>query len=412
MRLIYSIGLSVYLFGVKIAAMRNAKAKAWLKGRKGLLKKIKTEVVGKGPVVWVHCASLGEFEQGRPLIEEIKRRFPEKKILLTFYSPSGYEVQKDYKGADFIYYMPLDKRRNARRFIKYTNPEKVFFIKYEYWYNYLSILKKKKVPVYYVSAIFRKEQLFFKPRGRWYRKMLKKATHFFVQNPQSERLLNNIGIKQVTVCGDTRFDRVAHISENVKPLPLVDKFVRGRFALVVGSSWKAEEALILQYTRKNPNIRVILAPHEVNPENIGRIMQLFGDSAILYSNLNENNMTDKSILVIDCYGLLTSLYQYGNAALVGGGFGTGIHNVLEPATFGMPIIFGTNYERFREAVELVEQNCAFPVTNIEEFNLIVNRLTYDTKTVENISRQAALYVKHNVGATNKIIEATFSTENC
>jgi 3-deoxy-D-manno-octulosonic-acid transferase len=407
MRILYSIGLSVYLFIVKIAALRNPKAKLWLNGRKRLLKRIKTEVAGNGPVIWVHCASLGEFEQGRPLIEEIKRKFPEKKILLTFYSPSGYELQKNYSKADFVYYLPLDKRRNARRFIKYINPEKVFFIKYEYWFNYLSILKKKKIPVYFVSAIFRQEQLFFKRKGRWYRKLLKKVTHFFVQNPQSERLLKNIGIENVTVCGDTRFDRVAHISDNVKPLPLVDKFVRGRFSLIVGSSWKAEDALVLQYIRTHPNIRVILAPHEVNAENLAKTMQLFGDKAILYSNLTEKNIADKQVLVIDCYGLLTSLYQYGNAALVGGGFGVGIHNVLEPATFGMPIIFGPNYERFREAVELVEQNCAFPVHNIEDFNVIVNRLTYDTKTVENISKQAAMYVIHNVGATMKIIDATF-----
>jgi 3-deoxy-D-manno-octulosonic-acid transferase len=407
MRLLYSIGLSLFLFGLRIASLRNPKAKLWLKGRKRLLKKIKTEVAGKGPVIWVHCASLGEFEQGRPLMEEIKRRDPEKKILLTFFSPSGYEVQKAYKGADFIYYMPLDKRRNARRFIKYTNPEKVYFVKYEYWYNYLSLLKKKKIPVYFVSAIFRKDQLFFKRRGRWYRKMLKEVTHFFVQNSQSEELLKKIGIENVTVCGDTRFDRVAHISDNVKPLPLIDKFVRGRFTLVVGSSWKAEEALVMQYVRKMPNIRVILAPHEVIVENLGRIKKLIGNDMILYSELTEKNMADKTVLVIDCYGLLTSLYQYGNAALVGGGFGVGIHNVLEPATFGMPILFGPNYERFREAVELVEQNCAFPIHNIEDFNVVLNRLIYDAKTAENISKQAAMYVKHNVGATSAIIDATF-----
>jgi len=407
MRLLYNFGLSVYFILLKFAAIRNPKAKAWLRGRKKLLKQLKKDVAGKGPYIWVHCASLGEFEQGRPLIEEIKRRFPEKKILLTFYSPSGYEVQKEYKSADYICYLPLDKRRNARRFIKYVNPEKVYFIKYEFWFNYLSILKKKKIPVYFVSAIFRKEQLFFKRRGRWYRKMLKKATHFFVQNPQSERLLKNIGIENVSVCGDTRFDRVAHISENVKPLPLVERFVRGRFSIVAGSSWKAEDALIMQYLRINPNIRVILAPHEVTPVNIERIKNLFGDNAILYSELKENNFADKQVLVIDNYGMLTSLYQYGTVAIVGGGFGVGIHNVLEPACFGMPVIFGPNYERFKEAVELVEQSCAFPVNNIEEFNIIINRLTYDTKTVDVISQQAAAYVKHNVGATAKIIEATF-----
>jgi len=392
---------------LKIASLRNEKAKKWLKGRKGLLKKIKKEQNSEEKLIWVHCASLGEFEQGRPLIEEIKRRYPEKKILLTFFSPSGYEIQKNYPNADYIYYLPADLRRNARRFIKYCNPEAVFFIKYEYWYNYLSILKKKNIPVYFVSAIFRKDQLFFKKRGGWYRKMLKKATHFFLQNEESAELLKSLNIDNFSVVGDTRFDRVAHIFENVKPIPLVEKFLDGYKAIIAGSSWKAEEALLMQYYRINSSQKLIIVPHEVTKENIERIKNQFNNQVILYSEFAETYSPDKKVLIIDAYGLLTSLYQYGFIAIVGGGFGAGIHNVLEAATFGMPVIFGPNYLKFREAVEMVDLHCAFPVQNIEDFNTIMNCLLKDPSLVRSLSDKTSLYVKNNVGATTKILDFVF-----
>jgi 3-deoxy-D-manno-octulosonic-acid transferase len=390
-----------------MAALRNEKAKKWLKGRKGLFKKIKSEQNRDEKTIWIHCASLGEFEQGRPLIEEIKRIYPEKKIVLTFFSPSGYEVQKNYKVADYIYYLPADLRRNARRFIKYCNPEVVFFIKYEYWYNYLNILRKKNTPIYFVSTIFRKDQLFFKKRGGWYRRMLKLATHFFLQNEESAELLKSLKIDNYTVVGDTRFDRVAHVFENVKPISQVEQFLGGQRAIIVGSSWKAEEALLMQYYRLNSAYKLIIVPHEVSEENTKHIMSLFDNKVVQYSKFSTTFAPDKNILIVDAYGLLTSLYQYGFIAIVGGGFGVGIHNVLEAATFGMPVIFGPNYTKFKEANDMVDLHCAFPVQNIEDFNTVMNHLLHDPLLVSKISQTASDYVKNNVGATRKILDKVF-----
>lgn len=408
MRLFYNLGIRVLVLLVKIAAIRNPKAKQWLKGRKNLLKNLSKEKDPAQKVIWVHCASLGEFEQGRPLIEEIRRRYPDKKIMLTFYSPSGYEVRKNYQGVDYIYYMPADTRRNAKRFIKYCNPEIAFFIKYEYWYNFLSVLKKRNVPVYFVSSIFRKEQLFFKWYGGWYRKILKMITHFYLQNQVSADLLTSLKVTNYTVVGDTRFDRVAHILENVKPIPLVEEFLENKKAIIVGSSWKAEEALLMQYYRNNPSVKLIIVPHEVNPENIQRIQNQFGNMAVCYSKLKNIKPVGKDVLIVDTYGMLTSLYQYGYIAIIGGGFGVGIHNVLEAATYGMPVIFGPEYKRFREAVDLVERYCAFPVNNIEEFNALLTHLLKEPLLVKSISEKTSEYVKENVGATTKILDAVFN----
>jgi 3-deoxy-D-manno-octulosonic-acid transferase len=409
MNLLYNIGIQLFGLLLRVASLKNQKASSWLKGRKGLLKAIKKEVLNVENIVWVHCASLGEFEQGRPLIEEIKRNYPEKKVLLTFYSPSGFEVQKNYKGADYIYYLPLDSYFNARRFVRYVNPETVFFIKYEYWFNYLSQLKKRNIPIYFVSAIFREKQLFFKWYGGWYRKMLKKATHFFVQSDLSAKLLDQIGISNYTIAGDTRFDRVIHIMENVKPLKIVESFINGDDVIVAGSSWKAEDALLNQYLRNKPKVKLILAPHEVSEENIERIMNMFGDKAILYSKVTNGIASEKQVLVIDCYGMLTSLYQYGKIAFIGGGFGVGLHNILEAATFGMPILFGPNFERFKEARELVAQNAAFSVNNIEEFNTVMNHLFNDSELIKRISEKSASYVAQNVGATQKVLDRVFNS---
>jgi 3-deoxy-D-manno-octulosonic-acid transferase len=407
MRLLYNFGIQLFILALKIASLKNEKARKLLKGRKGLLKTIKKEQHLDDKLVWVHCASLGEFEQGRPLIEEIKRNYPEKKILLTFFSPSGYEVQKNYSNAEYIYYLPLDTRRNARRFIKYCNPEVVFFIKYEYWYNFLSILKKKKIPVYFVSTIFRKDQLFFKKRGGWYRKMLKMATHFFLQNEESAELLKSLKITNYSVVGDTRFDRVAHIFENVKPIPQIEQFLNGYKAIIAGSSWKAEEALLMQYYRINSSMKLIIVPHEVTKENIQRIKNQFDNRVVLFSEFSKTYSPEKNVLIVDAYGLLTSIYQYGFLAIVGGGFGAGIHNVLEAATFGLPVIFGPNYLKFKEAIDMVDLHCAFPVENIEDFNTILNHLLKDPLLVKMLSGKASEYVKMNVGATHKILDFVF-----
>jgi len=409
MGLLYNFGIQLFIWALRIASWRNEKAKKMLKGRKGLLTKIKKEQNRDEKLIWVHCASLGEFEQGRPLIEEIKRNYPEKKIMLTFFSPSGYEVQKNYATVDYIYYLPLDTRRNVRRFIKYCNPEVVFFIKYEYWYNFLSILKKKKIPVYFVSTIFRKDQLFFKKRGGWYRKMLKLATHFFLQNEESAELLKSLKITNYSVVGDTRFDRVAHVFEHVKPILEIEQFLGGCKAIIAGSSWKAEEALLMQYYRINSSMKLIIVPHEVTKENIQRIRNQFDNQIILYSEFSKTFSPDKNIIVIDAYGLLTSIYQYGLLAIIGGGFGAGIHNVLEAATFGLPVIFGPNYLKFREAVDMVDLNCAFPVENIEDFNTLLNHLLKDPVMVKMLSGKASEYVKTNVGATRKILDFVFNS---
>ncbi|MCF8363457.1 MAG: 3-deoxy-D-manno-octulosonic acid transferase [Prolixibacteraceae bacterium] len=407
MKFLYNIGILTYWFLVRVASLKNPKAKRFIKGRKHLLRNLKQEFKDVNNVVWVHCASLGEFEQGRPLIDNIKESFPDKKILLTFYSPSGYEVRKDYPKADYVYYLPIDTPRNARRFIKYVKPETAFFIKYEYWINLLRNLKKNNIPVYFVSSIFRRKQLFFKKHGKWYRKALKLATHFFVQNSISGKLLKSIGINNYTITGDTRFDRVAKIAQNASPLPVVENFCNNHQVIVAGSSWKAEEALILQYLRTNKKVKVILAPHEVKEENINRIMQQFGDIAILHSQARNKDISNKQVLVIDGYGLLTSLYQYGTLAVIGGGFGVGIHNTLEAATYGMPIIFGNNYRKFKEAIDLVRINCAFPVNNIEEFNTTLNHLLNKPDLTKNISEKSANYVVENIGATQKIINHVY-----
>lgn len=407
MLLVYNIGMLLFGVVMRIVSFFNPKAHRWVIGRKGQLKKIQEQVEGVEPIVWVHCASLGEFEQGRPLIDEIKLKYPQKKILLTFFSPSGYDVQKDYKNADYVYYLPLDTFRNANRFINAVNPEIVFFIKYEYWYNVLRILNRKKIPVYFVSAIFRSDQLFFKWYGKWYRKLLRMATHFFVQTELSASLLDSIQISNYTITGDTRFDRVAHVAENVKALPLVESFVENCSVIVAGSTWKAEDALLKQYIRVNPAVNIILVPHEVENGNVDRIMQQFGDLAIRYSLADEQNVLGKRVLVVDCYGILTSLYQYGKIAVIGGGFGVGIHNVLEAATFGVPIIFGPNYEKFNEAVDLVNQNSAFVVNNIEEFNAVLNYLLEHDDVAQKIGILTEAYVKNNVGATKQIIDSVF-----
>ncbi|MBN1926091.1 MAG: 3-deoxy-D-manno-octulosonic acid transferase [Prolixibacteraceae bacterium] len=407
MRLIYNLGILLFYAAVKLAAFRNKKARLWINGRKKLFEKIEIEKNPKEKTIWFHCASLGEFEQGRPLIEEIRRKFPLKKLLVTFFSPSGYEVRKDYTGADFVFYIPLDTIGNAKKFFRLINPEIAFFIKYEFWFNILSELKKNEIPVYLVSSIFREQQLFFKKRGAFFRRMLNLVTHFFLQNQHSAELLSSINVNHYSVTGDTRFDRVAHIFENARSLDLVEKFLGNENAIIAGSTWKAEEALLLQFLRKHPDNKIIIAPHVVTEENINRLLKQFGTSAVKYSEAGENTLSGKKVLIVDCYGLLTSLYQYGKVAIIGGGFGVGIHNVLEPAAFGLSVIFGPNFQRFKEAVDLVEINCAYPVQNIEEFNTILNFLLNDEKYLCSLSQKASSYVKNNIGATQKIIDSVF-----
>jgi 3-deoxy-D-manno-octulosonic-acid transferase len=330
--------------------------------------------------------------------------------VLTFFSPSGYEIRKNYPNADIICYLPVDTKMNAIRFLDAIHPEMAFFVKYEFWYHHLTQLKKRNVPVYLISGIFRREQIFFSqmPWGRWYRKFLGNFTHFFLQDQNSARLLEGVGFRNCTISGDTRFDRVSAIAKSSQPLPIVEKFSAGHQVLVAGSTWKPDEELIVPVLEGYEELKVIIAPHEVTEANIHRLMQLLKTPAILYSQSTEKNVADARVLVIDSVGLLSSVYRYGNYAWVGGGFGVGIHNILEPATFGMPIFFGPNFSKFREACQLVEKGAAFSVTTSESFRQQLAKLMYSPEERLKAAGIARGYVKENAGATKIITDKVFS----
>lgn len=351
-------------------------------------------------VAWFHCASLGEFEQGRPLIEEVKKQFPEYKILLSFYSPSGYESKKDYALADYVVYLPNDTKSNAKKFVKKVNPDLIFFIKYEFWYNYISALKGRRL--FQVSLILRQNQYFFSWYGKWFAKQLKNFEHFFVQNQQTANLLNKIGYKNVTISGDTRFDRVMTIANNAKSFTEIEKFCEGNQKIILaGSSWLADEKIIQQAV-KNLDIKLIIAPHVVGENHINEIQQLFPE-AILYSEL-ANNDKKSNILIINCIGILSNLYQYCDIAYIGGGFGVGIHNTLEAATFGKPICFGTNYHKFQEAIDLINLKAAYSISNQEELKQVLETLLNNEKIYNQSAEASKDYVKTKIGACKKIIE--------
>ncbi|MEE1271778.1 MAG: glycosyltransferase N-terminal domain-containing protein [Bacteroidales bacterium] len=351
-------------------------------------------------VAWFHCASLGEFEQGRPLIEEVKKQFPEYKILLSFYSPSGYESKKDYALADYVVYLPNDTKSNAKKFVKKVNPDLIFFIKYEFWYNYISALKGRRL--FQVSLILRQNQYFFSWYGKWFAKQLKNFEHFFVQNQQTATLLNKIGYKNITISGDTRFDRVMTIANNAKSFTEIEKFCKGNQKIILaGSSWLADEKIIQQAV-KNLDIKLIIAPHVVGENHINEIQQLFPE-AILYSEL-ANNDKKSNVLIINCIGILSNLYQYCDIAYIGGGFGVGIHNTLEAATFGKPICFGTNYHKFQEAIDLINLKAAYSISNQEELKQVLETLLNNEKIYNQSAKASKDYVKTKIGACKKIIE--------
>ena len=366
--------------------------------------------------IWFHAASLGEFEQGRPLIEKIKKEYPNYKILLTFFSPSGYEVRKNYEQADIVTYLPIDTVANAQRFLRIVRPVMAFFIKYEFWYNYLHILRHRNIPVYSVSSIFRPNQIFFRPYGRQYAAVLKCFSHFFVQNDLSKSLLAKIGINNVTVVGDTRFDRVLQIKDNSKKLPLVDKFIGNQDVklangvtnslhrvFVAGSSWLPDEEIFIKYFNEHNDWKLIIAPHIIADTHLRQILQLLkGKKVVLYTEATETNVADADVLVINCFGLLSSIYHYGDVAYVGGGFGAGIHNVLEAAVWGIPVVFGPNNKRFAEAQGLLASGGGFEIDNYEKFALIMDRFCSDKVFLQNSGNAAGSFVKQLSGATNKV----------
>jgi 3-deoxy-D-manno-octulosonic-acid transferase len=407
MRTLYSFAIHCYHLLLVAASLFNKKARLWVDGRKNIFDRLSSEVnaFGSSRIVWFHCASLGEFEQGRPLIEKFKLLFPESRILLTFFSPSGYEVRKNYRGADLVFYLPIDSPSNAKRFIEIVNPKAAFFVKYEFWFNYLSELKERNVPVYLVSGIFRKDQHFFKPYGGWFREQLNSFSHFYLQDKGSEELLMSIGFSNITVVGDTRFDRVFEISSTVSEIKLVKDFKNEGKLLVLGSSWDQDEDLLI--ASGISGYKIVVAPHEISDSRIESIENKFkekGRSCIRYSKADSSSVSTADVMIIDNIGMLSSLYQYGTIALIGGGFGKGIHNILEAATFGLPVIFGPNYNKFAEAKELIRLGGAFSVNDVSELNNIL-KLLNDAEVLKTASHVSRNYVKSRTGATSTILSS-------
>ena len=437
----YNIAIYIYLIGVAIGSLFNKKIKKMWRGEREAVDLLKEKVDPTAKYVWFHAASLGEFEQGRPLIEQLKATHPEYKILLTFFSPSGYEVRKNYEGADIVCYLPLDTIRNARRFLRAVHPVMAFFIKYEFWYNYLHILRHRGVPVYSVSSIFRPGQVFFKWYGRNYAKVLHCITHFFVQNEVSLQLLKGIGIDEATVVGDTRFDRVLQIKEQSKKLPIVEAFkgingkgdackddlsenackgdlsedackdnlsengCKGCKVFVAGSSWQPDEDIFIRFFNDHPDWKLIIAPHVIGEDHLAYILDKLQMKAVRYTQATEQSAAEARCLIIDCFGLLSTIYRYGEIAYVGGGFGVGIHNVPEAAVWGVPVLFGPNNKRFQEAQDLLACKGSFEVTDYDSFNTIISRLISDDKFRHQCGEASANYVKSRSGATDIIMKS-------
>ncbi|WP_317046769.1 3-deoxy-D-manno-octulosonic acid transferase [Pedobacter paludis] len=376
----------------------HAKAKLFVNGRKDIFKKIAKKVNPLEKHIWFHFASLGEFEQGRPVLEELKKKFPSKKIVVTFFSPSGYEIRKNYALAD-VFYLPIDTPKNAKRFIDSINPEMAIFTKYEFWYFYFTELKKREIPLYLISGIFRENQGFFKLYGGFYRAMLKCVTYFFVQNQESVNLLNSIGIDNCTLSGDTRFDRVFENAQAPKILPEIESFIGNSPVLICGSTWPEDERILSALPEKYPDWKFIIAPHEIDSNHIESIEKQFSGSLRL-STLSATENTQAQILIIDNIGMLSSLYRYGKLAYIGGGFGAGIHNTLEAVAFGLPVIFGPKYEKFQEAKDLIALGSAQSISDTNGLEVAFNKFKDNTSA----SEKAKKYVQEKKGSTDQIIE--------
>lgn len=401
----YQIIIYLYLFGVAVCSLFNKKVRMMWRGERAALGLLREKVEDGAQYVWFHAASLGEFEQGRPLMEQLRRDHPEYKILLTFFSPSGYEVRKNYEGADIICYLPLDTVRNARRFLRAIRPVMAFFIKYEFWYNYLHILSHRNVPVYSVSSIFRPGQIFFRWYGRQYGRVLKCFTHFFVQNETSRQLLHDeLGIDNVTVSGDTRFDRVLQICSAAKQLPLVEAFKKDYKVFVAGSSWPPDEEIFIRYFNEHRDWRLVIAPHVIDEDHLQQIVSKLDRKVVRYTQATEQEAAEAECLIIDCFGLLSSIYRYGEVAYVGGGFGVGIHNVLEAAVWSVPVIFGPNNERFQEAQGLLAGGGGFQIDDYASFSQLMDRFDQDAAYRKAAGGKAGAYVSQNAGATDTILQ--------
>lgn len=415
--MIYNIVIYFVLWGIAIASLFNEKVRKMWHGEREAFKILKQKVDPNAKYIWFHAASLGEFEQGRPLMERIRKDYPQYKILLTFYSPSGYEVRKNYEGADIICYMPVDTRLNAIRFLRLVRPVMAFFIKYEFWSNFLHILKHRNIPTYSVSSIFREDQVFFKWYGRNYAGVLKCFTRFFVQNEESKRLLEGIGITAVDVVGDTRFDRVLQIKEAAKQLPICEAFRTGVASsqsadvphhdfkvFVAGSSWPPDENIFIPFFNEHKDWRLLIAPHVIAEEHLKLILSLIkGKKVVRYTQTTPEEAVEADVLIIDCFGLLSSMYNYGDVAYIGGGFGVGIHNTLEAAVWNMPVIFGPNNKKFQEAQGLLKSGGGFEINTYEDFSGLMGPLMNDETFLKQAGDKAGAFVAHLAGATDKVL---------
>lgn len=415
--MIYNIVIYFVLWGIAIASLFNEKVRKMWRGEREAFKILKQKVDPNAKYIWFHAASLGEFEQGRPLMERIRKDYPRYKILLTFYSPSGYEVRKNYEGADIICYMPVDTRLNAIRFLRLVRPVMAFFIKYEFWSNFLHILKHRNIPTYSVSSIFREDQVFFKWYGRSYAGVLKCFTRFFVQNEESKRLLEGIGITAVDVVGDTRFDRVLQIKEAAKQLPICEAFRTGVASsqsadvphhdfkvFVAGSSWPPDENIFIPFFNEHKDWRLLIAPHVIAEEHLKLILSLIkGKKVVRYTQTTPEEAAESDVLIIDCFGLLSSMYNYGDVAYIGGGFGVGIHNTLEAAVWNMPVIFGPNNKKFQEAQGLLKSGGGFEINTYEDFSGLMGSLMNDETFLKQAGDKAGAFVAHLAGATDKVL---------
>jgi len=411
MKTIYTGLIALYSAIAGAASPFSAKARRWVRGRRGWRERLSSFSRGEGKVAWVHCASLGEFEQGRPVIEKIRRDHPDWKVVVTFFSPSGYEIRKDYRGADMVMYLPTDLPANVRFFLDHIKPDLALFVKYEFWYNYLSELKRRNIPTYLVSGIFRPDQYFFRWYGSFARGVFQVFNRIFLQDEQSGRLLESIGYHHYSVTGDTRFDRVSQIAAAAKDLPVIEKF-RGKESLfVAGSSWDEDEEIIVRYINSNSGaMKWVIAPHEIDEAHLCRIEKRLTPESVRYSRYVEGAKSCR-VMIIDNIGMLSSVYRYASIAAVGGGFGRGIHNILEPACWGIPVLFGPHHLKFREAVQLKERGGAVSFDNFETFTSVVEKYLSDPVALEAAGNASAIYISENKGSTDKVYKEIFENQN-
>lgn len=404
MSFLYQIGIQLTSILLPFSTFFSPKMKLFVNGRKRSFQILEQKIESSKRHIWMHVASLGEYEQGLPIMEAFKKKHPEYKIVLTFFSPSGYEIRKNNTVADITLYLPLDTQTNVKRFLDLINPEMVFFIKYEFWPNYLNELKKRNIPTYLISGIFREKQLFFKPYGSFYRNALKTFSHFFVQNESSKQLLASIGFTNVTVHGDTRFDRVAQIVERTQPLDYIEKFKNNTTTIVIGSSWIDDEEVYLPYLNNSENLKWIIAPHNIKEDEMSRLISKINKKVIRFTTYTENELANADVFIIDTIGILTQIYAYADIAYVGGGFRTGLHNILEPATYGTAVVIGPKYTKFQEAKDLVALGSCLVVDNTEELTSTFDHLIENESNRNELGKKNREFVLQNKNATKVVMD--------